>query len=258
MVLNSLRAIRTKHFHEFGELVICCDSGNYWRADLFPPYKASRKSNRKKDIKVDWGQIFDCLSTIRQELATYSPYTVIWTDKAEADDIIAILATDANPNCEPTLIQSGDKDFVQLQRGDHIKQWSPIEKKWMVPGDTIDKILLEHIVRGDRGDGIPNILSDDDTFIVPGKRQKSITAGYLQSWLDGTTHPLAEDDPTLARFKRNQALIDLRYIPLPIKTAINLSAKHAFARAKENGRHHLLNYFIHNKLKTLTEQINDF
>jgi hypothetical protein len=37
-------------------------------------------------------------------------------------------------------------------------------------------LSFEHIIKGDATDGIPNILSADDTFAVDGKRQKPLAA----------------------------------------------------------------------------------
>ena len=46
MVLNSLRFNRMKFKSEFGELIICADDRSYWRKDVFPYYKASRRKAR--------------------------------------------------------------------------------------------------------------------------------------------------------------------------------------------------------------------
>lgn len=257
MVLNSLRHTRSQFFSQYGELVICCDSRQYWRKDVFPYYKSNRKASRAKS-PLDWNKIFESISNIRGELATHMPYPVVWLDKAEADDIIAVLARSAE---SPTLIVSGDEDFVQLQRNPWVKQWAPIAKKWIVPAGKIDDVLIEHIVRGDSSDGIPNILSDDDTIVTVGKRQKKIMETYLQTWYG--TDPAAPDlttrsDVERQNFTRNSTLIDLRNIPLPVASAIMIEAKAAYAAAQERGRHNIFTYFMTHRLKTLTEKINDF
>ena len=168
-VLNSLRMYRSKYNDQYGELVICCDDRNSWRREHFPYYKAGRKSSRESS-PLNWSQIFDCFNTIKTELKTIFPYKFIQVENAEADDIIGMLSRSVS---EKIMIISSDKDFIQLQKYDNVYQWSPVTKK-LVNGIEPNGYLFEHILRGDKGDGIPNILSKDDS-IVEGVRQKPIT-----------------------------------------------------------------------------------
>ena len=71
---------------------------------------------------------------------------------------------------EDILIISSDKDFQQLQSFGNIKQYSPAHREYLVC-ENPEWYLSNHIIRGDSSDGIPNILSDDDTFINPDKKQ---------------------------------------------------------------------------------------
>ena len=48
MVLNSLRGHYKRFRREYGEMIIACDSGNVWRREVFPNYKAGRKKVRDK------------------------------------------------------------------------------------------------------------------------------------------------------------------------------------------------------------------
>ena len=169
MVLNSLRSYKVKFSNEFGELVIACDNTNYWRKKEFPYYKANRKKNQEAS-ELDWKAIFECLNRIRQELKDNFPYRVIDVESAEADDIIYSLT---KQNDEMILILSGDKDYIQLHGFTNVSQYDPTRKKWIKHSDP-DRYLYEHVLRGDSSDGIPNILSDADTF-VSGKRQKPLT-----------------------------------------------------------------------------------
>ena len=69
------------------------------------------------------------------------------------------------------MIVSNDKDFQQLQRYPNVHQYSPLKKTQLVC-ENPEKFLLEHIIKGDVSDGVPNILSDDDVFVNKEKRQK--------------------------------------------------------------------------------------
>jgi 5'-3' exonuclease len=254
MVLNSLRSYRVKFGDEFGELVIACDNTNYWRRKLFPYYKANRKKNQEAS-DLDWKSIFECLNKIRQELKDYFPYRVIDIESAEADDIIGTLVkefgTGENDFGNKILILSGDKDFIQLHVHKNVKQYDPTRKKWVSHVDP-DKYLDEHVLRGDAGDGVPNVLSSDNCFVV-GDRQKPLTQKKIDAFialgLDGKF-----DHPNYRNYVRNKQLIDLNFTPKEIRQKVMESYK-----AQEGkDRSKLMNYFIANKLRNLTESIGDF
>ena len=125
MILNSLRTYVKKFRDSHGpEVIIACDNKKYWRRDIFPHYKASRKKIREASGH-DWATIFECLSKIKQELKDYSPYKVIDVDTAEADDIIAVLTMKYSAT-QKVMILSSDKDFAQLQKYPNVDQQIPI------------------------------------------------------------------------------------------------------------------------------------
>jgi hypothetical protein len=250
MVLNSIRMYKTKHGAEYGELIITCDSRNYWRKQVFPYYKANRKKSRDAS-ELDWKGIFDCLSKIKEELKEYFPYRVIDVDGAEADDVIGTLCQEYGNTNQKILVLSADKDFQQLQTFINVEQFDPINKK-KVQCNNPEQFLLEHIIKGDAGDGIPNILSDDNTFVI-GKRQTPVTQKKMDAL---TSINLSESVTHIAyrNYMRNKQLIDLTQIPDKIRQAI-LESYHAQADKKSNN---LLNYFIVNKLRNLTDSIGDF
>ena len=167
MVLNSLRSYRVKFNEEYGELVICCDNRKYWRKEIFPFYKASRKKYRENS-DYDWTLIFETINKIRDELKEVFPYKVIDVLGAEADDIISVLTNNYATGWlseEKILIISGDKDFMQLQKYKSVSQYAPVLKKFLRTKNP-DRFLKEHILRGDPGDGIPNFLSPDNSFVL--------------------------------------------------------------------------------------------
>ena len=130
MILNSLRMYRSKFCDEYGELVLCYDSKHYWRRDYYPQYKAGRKKGREES-NLDWDAIFTCLNEIKQELKDNFPYKHLEVYGAEADDIIAALCLELEFDNGKTLILSGDKDFIQLQKYTNVTQYSPITKKFV-------------------------------------------------------------------------------------------------------------------------------
>ena len=254
MILNSLRMYRSRFKQEFGELVLCFDSRHYWRRDHFPNYKANRKKSRESS-KLDWDAIFGCLNEIKQELNDVFPYKHVEVYGAEADDVIAALCLELEYDNGKTLILSGDKDFIQLHRFKNVSQYSPITKK-MMNGIDPHKYLDEHILKGDSSDGVPNVLSPDNTF-VDGIRQKPLGKKKIEEWTGEILVPveMAIPDGEIKRnFQRNQKLIDLSKTPSEIFTACIKE----YQDAPEGDRSKLLNYFTKKRLKNLTESIGEF
>jgi len=244
MILNSLRMYRTRFISEFGELVLCYDSRHYWRRDYFPEYKHSRRKGRESDSK-NWDEIFGCLNKIKEEIKDNMPYKFLEVYGAEADDIIATLCSES---ADEVMILSGDKDFIQLQIYPNVKQYSPITKK-MINGINPDDYLKEHVLKGDSGDGVPNVLSPDNSF-VDGIRQKPLSKKKIAAMIDGDF----PNDEIKRNYQRNKTLIDLGCAPNELRTEI----LNTYKDAPEIGRSKILNYFIKQRLKTLTESIGEF
>ena len=246
-ILNTIRAFNVKFREEFGEVVLCADAADPWRRDIFPNYKHQRRKGRVES-KIDWDGLFKIMSEIREEFSTKLPYKLMHVEKCEADDIIAILV--AQRTEDKYLIISGDKDFIQLQHYGDVYQFSPLLKSFI--GENSDPIvfLREQIIKGDRSDGVPNILSDDDIFLRD-ERQKPINKKRLAEWSDTDNIPLGSE--TRKYFERNKKLIDLSMIPKEISESII----NKYKDCKDNDRSLLLQYFIDNKLKALIENIND-
>jgi len=254
IVLNTLRSHRNRFYEKYGELVVCCDSHKYWRRDIFPHYKAGRKKIREKS-GFDWSIIFDTLNQVREELDKFFPYKVVRVEGAEADDIIGVLCKEhgsilRREDDENILILSSDKDFMQLQKYCNVDQYSPQQTKF-IRTDNPERYKREHILKGDRGDGIPNFLSDDDCF-VSGKRQKPLRSTKIEEWQGQVPEDYC-DEKMLRGYKRNEQLVDLEKIPNDLSEAILNQY-----REKGNGRDQLMNYFIKHRLQNLMEHIGEF
>ena len=246
-IIRVLARIHRRFRDEYGELVLCYDSKNYWRRDLFPFYKKNRKQEREKS-KYDWNEVFSVLNTIRDEIKDHFPYQVIQVESAEADDVIASLVHKTTESPEPTLILSADKDFIQLHKFDFVKQYDPIRNKWITHEDPV-QYLQEHIIKGDRSDGIPNILTCDDA-IVTGKAQKKMSKEKIAS--------LASMNPQdftnfirLRNWKRNSVLIDLSRIPQDIIDDIILAYGSSTIPSSIS-----IDYFIKNNIQDIIEEFS--
>jgi len=258
LVLNTIRSYVQKFSGEYGQLIVCADSKSYWRRSFYPQYKATRRRDREAS-GLDWHYIFEVLNKVKEEIKESFPYRVIEVPGAEADDVIAVL-TQEHFNQEKILIISGDKDFQQLQRYNvitdsrssiRVVQFSPILKKFINTEDPI-AYLFEHILRGDRGDGVPNFLSHDDVF-VKGERQKPISKIKVEEWLRKEPEEFCNEE-MLRNFRRNEKLIDLRMIPDDIRQAILAE----YEKAPQGDRRKIFSYMVAHRMRQLIECIQDF
>jgi 5'-3' exonuclease len=246
MVLNTYRMIRKQFRAKYGELIICDDSANCWRKDFFPHYKAARKKQQRKS-SIDFDSIYKIMNTIRNEVREELPYITLKVDRLEADDIIAILCENYHQS-ENILIVSNDKDFQQLQRYPNVSQYSPMVKKF-VECSNPQEFLIEHIIKGDVSDGIPNVLSDSDTFVVESKRQKPCGKKKISQIKENL-----EDESIQDNLERNQKLIDMTKIPNEYYSLV----MNEYEEYDVPDRKNLLDYFIRNRLQNLMSSLGDF
>jgi|TARA_R110000851_G_scaffold243407_1_gene396022 hypothetical protein len=254
MILNSLRMYNKKYRAEYGQMVLACDGFNTWRKDFFPEYKAARKKNRSAS-DLDWTSIFESLNEVREEIKANLPWKVIHMDGCEADDIIGTLThqTQEFGQHEPVMIISSDKDFIQLHKFNNVKQFSPIQKKAVTNPHPIT-YKWNHIMRGDAGDGIPNILSPDDTFITE-QHQTQLRQTRVDEWinnLDNLRESMGDD--IYRNFQRNQTLIDFEYIP----EAIQKNIINTYNETKPAPRMKVLTYLINKRCNQLIECVEEF
>ena len=244
LVLNTYRKYLSKFRRNYGELVICNDSKNVWRKDFFPQYKKNR-SDRQKKSKFDWGKIFNELHTIREEMRDVFPYRFVQVERAEADDIIAVIAKNFHHK-EKIMIVSSDKDFQQLQRYPNVEQYSPSKKGILRCDDPYD-FLLDHVVRGDSSDGVPNAISDDAVF-VEGRRQTRLTNRKIEELKEVG---FQQEDNFM---ERNQKLIDLTMVPdyIEEETMRQMETEVSGDRSK------ILDYMMKYRLRSLIDNLEDF
>lgn len=263
VTLKSIAMANREYKKQFGQLVLCCDSRNVWRKQKFPYYKAHRSKN-KEESDLDWQSINMFIDALKQDLISYFPYPVIQAEAAEADDCIAVICkynfenninNSGNPldeffgDPEPTLIYSSDGDFKQLHKFKNVKQYSPIQKKW-VRNDNQD-FLVEKIISGDKGDGIPSVLMSPDWLVNGEGRATSVTKAVYAKYknYDGLTQD--EKD----RYNLNKELIDFDYIPKNIEESIISQYTQPIKTIKKQ---EIFNYLVKHRCRELVDKIGDF
>ena len=256
-ILSSIKLYKKRFGKEYGDMVVCCDSYNYWRKDYHSFYKSKRAGSRETD-DMPWDVLFTIMNKVREEIDEHSPYKVMRIERCEADDVIGALAnhTDTFGNNEPVMIISSDKDFKQLQKYEHVKQFSPMQKKFVVldKGETVKEFTITHIVKGDTGDGVPNIFSPDDIFHQEGVRQKPVTKKILEDFYANGREACTTDEER-ARWDRNERCISLDKIPEEYENAI----LNEYLNNKAKGdKMSLYNYLMSNRCSLLLEEIEEF
>lgn len=256
MVLNTLRSYKRKFGNEYGEIVICADDRKYWRKEIFPYYKQGRKKDRDAS-PYDWKLIFDTLNSVKEEIRDNFPYKVMQVSGAEADDIIGTICYEyglyvLNDDSEKILILSSDKDFMQLQKFSNVEQFCPKNKKFIRTNNAAE-YLKEHIMKGDRGDGIPNYLSEDSVF-VNGGRQKPLGPKRIEKIIDLEPTQFCHNEFQRRNYARNEMLIDLSKIPKEISSEV-ISV---FNEYEVNPRSKVFDYLVKNRMKNLLEVIQEF
>jgi len=272
VLINIIRSNFMKFKHEFGTNMVIVGDGYYsWRRAKFQYYKARRRQKREEDTKFDWKNIFAMFSKIKTEFSVVLPYAFVDVAAAEADDVIAVICKNT-PIEEKILILSGDRDFVQLQESPNVQQFNPVSHLWVKPEVSPQFDLEEKIICGDVGDGIPNILSDSDTFITEGKRQTVMTKKRKEELKQkinecrvkimnmqancGSSGPPPQYP---LNYDRNCLLIDFNNIPPDIQLEIlqeykNVNKSEELAKRRSR----LLSYFMEKRLNNLIENIGDF
>ena len=264
MFLSSIVGYKKKFGAKYGEIIVCCDGPGSWRKEFFPYYKAKRAQGRA-DSPLDWEMIFATLTSMYTEIDEFFPYKIVRVDRAEGDDVVAILAKYLQTNeltykgleeaKQDIIVISSDGDFIQLQEYGNVEQWSPMFKK-LVREANPRLYRFNKIIGGDAGDGVPNVFSDDDIFVSePKRRQTPATekriAPILEAALAGTKIPVEHE----RNYDRNKTCIDLmECIPKDIEDAII----ECYKNAKVSPRSELLSYFMKFRLKNLASDIGKF
>lgn len=250
---NHLRYNLIKHlkeykriYSEYGDLLLAFDSKSYWRRDYFKFYKHNRKKERKNS-DIDWDSIHLYIRQFKKEFEENLDYIVLEILSCEADDIIAIIVS--NLQKYKNLIISDDKDFLQLLKLDNVDIYRPRKNEFIrnesYNDNEIEAILKEHIIRGDRSDGIPNVLSLDNS-IADGIRQKAITKKFLSKHL---LEDIEKEEPFYDKYLRNKKLIDLTEIPNTVEITVlkelkeNLKGQNRIECKEYFAKHNILSLY---------------
>lgn len=263
--INSLRVLAVKHGPQYGKIVIACDNGS-WRYKKFPHYKASRKKNRSEDTSgIDWQFVGKTSRDTVAALKEHFPYPVISVPDAEGDDIIGTLVKDSSEvmvenglfdEPEPVLIISTDKDNLQLQKYRHVRQWSQTLQKQIRPEGGARAALLDKIIGGDAGDGIPGILCADDHFVNKPDKRVVLTAKKRAEVMELIASGKIYESSYGTNYIRNETLVSYEFTPVELQEQIR--AEYALQLAKPHSKLALMSWFAERRMRAHYEKIQDF
>ncbi len=250
LILNQLKYINQKFKPD--EIVLAIDSTS-WRKKEYKYYKANRVLAREKQKDFNAEEFYSITDQFIQELTDNFPYKVIKVSGAEADDIIGTLA---NKLSQQIIIVSRDKDFKQLLKKPNVKLFDPILKEFKEEKDPYN-FLIDHILRGDSSDGIPNMLSDDNVFVNSDKRQKRITKKVVESVNELGIEEYAIVNGLVENYERNKLLVELSDETIP-KDIWNETV-YEYNQQKPKGSYlKVLQFLRKHKIKSLVDSVDSF
>lgn len=249
LLMSMILGVKNKYKPK--EVVLCVDSKNTWRKDEFKYYKARRVLKKEKDT-TDWDSFYKTADSFLSEIEKYFPFKVIKVDKAEADDIIAVLVEHLVG--KQIIIVSRDKDFCQLLRYDNVKIHNPIDGEIVACEMNPGSFLSLHLLKGDSGDDVPNLLSDDNVFVNSDKRQKRITQKLIEEVLESGIEKFVIKNQLIDNYERNRKLITLSSEFIPEEIVIDTKYKYDTTKSKGDFET-MLAYLTKNNMPSLIDQL---
>lgn len=194
-----------------------CKKSDNWRREYylenskdFPEYmkpvRQTYKGNRVKDDEMPWDKIYEILEDFINTMVNYSDVQVIQHKRAEADDIISVIAKKYGDIKEVGIV-SNDKDFHQLLT-DKVKLFDPIRRK-RVTVENSKQLLLEHILTGQK--------KKDNIFPV----KKGVGPATARKMINNLKATFKLEPEIKKRFDFNRKLIDLDLVPEDIQKEID-------------------------------------
>ena len=176
-VINMLKKLPTKYKTDY-VAVIFDAKGKSFRHDIYPKYKANRKS-MDDELRVQIQPLHDIIKRMG--------FPLIVVDGVEADDVIGTLTKDLEKEDCRVVISTGDKDMAQLVNEkvvlfDSMKNVTAdvagiIQKYEVRPDQIIDCLAL----MGDSSDNIPGVPSVGPKTAVKWLKEYESIEGIITS-----------------------------------------------------------------------------
>ncbi len=191
--------------------VMCAFEGKgNWRKKVYSDYK-----NKEID-DIYYEDVQEAIVMLREFLETHTSIYAMSVKHAEADDVIAMVCQEKDPDTEVVIISS-DKDFVQLLRFDGVTLFSPQQNVERTCDDAEFELFLK-CIRGDPSDNIYSAYPK----VWKTKLEEAFYGDSL-SWLN-LMETINKDGTKVGdRYAENRLLIDLSKQPQYVRDAISNS-----------------------------------
>jgi hypothetical protein len=229
-------------------IVFAFDGNQYWRRELYSPYKKQRiekAAKRSQEEKEEDDYFFEVFEVFKKFVTEKTNCTVLYHPKLEADDNIAGWVQ-SHPNDEHIIV-SGDKDFEQLISSnvslydgikDHLNTLTGVyDERGHQVTDKFGTVLIpnpelslfEKEVKGCTTDNIfssspgirikssKNKVGLMEAFEDRNKKGFAWSAVMMNRWVDHNNI----EHRTLDDYTRNVTLVDLKKQPEEIKKIMN-------------------------------------
>ena len=129
-----------------------------------------------------------------------------------------------------------------------------MQKKYVEASQKdIDEYIITHIVKGDSGDGVPNILSKDDVFVNQ-ERQKPVMKKRLAEFLEHGIDACRNDEEK-RNYQRNSMLVNFKYMPNDVHNSIIQEYENY---QPQGDKMKIMDYLIKNKCRLLLDDLEEF
>jgi 5'-3' exonuclease len=188
-----------------------CPRNEIWRNKHFETYKSNRDCDKHK--KGNIGEVFKfTYNIIFPSLESIHNVKTIKVDKAEADDVIAVIKKNLRNNYPKLQIVIITNDYDYLQLADEYTSLINLKGKLITEKSKGDpkKDLLNKIICGDPSDCIPGVFKK---FGEKTLQKYFDTPGLLEEKLNSC-------EESRKKYEFNKMMIDFDYIPNDIQNNI--------------------------------------
>jgi len=146
-IISSLCNFANKKVPNLEKIIICYDSPNNWRKELYKDYKGTRKKEKTIEEVV--------VNTIKKSVSYLKSlgFFVLQMDKQEADDL-AFCVTKKFHKTHNVFLYSADNDWLQMLKFENTFIYETLKNKQK---NKVPDILLEKAIIGDNSDNIKGI-----------------------------------------------------------------------------------------------------
>lgn len=245
-------------------VIFAFEGGNNWRKAYTKKNELSVRRQYKGNRVIDpaMAHFYELLTSFQETMSKHTSVSCLSVPETEADDVIGAYCQLTEGTGEKVIILSGDRDFTQLLKMEHVSLVEPDKGTFRnTPKDKeyqpdIDYWLFLKCIRGDTGDNVassyPNVRETKlkAAFVDPFKRVNLMN----ETWKDenGTVHRVGD------LFEHNRVLMDLTAQPDDIRCTLLEGVASQVGEIGQYSHFHFLRFLGKYKLEEVAKSIGRF